>query len=553
MTARDFIRHPEVLRWFWITSHGIRLKAIVNIIIGLVIVGMDFLLIWTTKMCIDIATGHSNMSLVIACGIMVAIGIVNIGLAFSRRWVGALLGLKSQNLMQLRTFSRLMHSVWNGKESLHSGDVMNRLIRDANEITGVITDTLPMAICTLVRLAGAFVFLYKFDSSLACLLMVVAPGFVALSRFYIRRMPTLTREIRDTDSKIQSILQESIQHRMVIKTLEQTDGMVEQLADVQAQLRRQVRHKTLFSSISTLIINFGFSAGYLITFIWGVYRLQAGEISYGTMLAFIQLVGQIQGPFREMTRFVPVIISSLTAAERLQELEAAPLEEEGNPIFFPHGAGIRFRNVYYRYEDGHRNILNNFCHDFVPGSTTAILGETGAGKTTLIRMVLALLSPDEGSVELYDNNQSAQCSPQTRCNLVYVPQGNTLLSGTIRDNLLLGNPEASEEDMIEAIHMACADFILRQPKGLDTPCGEGGAGLSEGQAQRIAIARALLRRGNIILLDEATSALDPETEQNLINNISLLAKSQKRTVLFITHRPAIVDYCNNILKLERKA
>ena len=329
--------------------------------------------------------------------------------------------------------------------------------------------------------------------------------------------------------------------------------MVEQLADVQAQLRRQVRHKTLFSSISTLIINFGFSAGYLITFIWGVYRLQAGEISYGTMLAFIQLVGQIQGPFREMTRFVPVIISSLTAAERLQELEAAPLEEEGNPIFFPHGAGIRFRNVYYRYEDGHRNILNNFCHDFVPGSTTAILGETGAGKTTLIRMVLALLSPDEGSVELYDNNQSAQCSPQTRCNLVYVPQGNTLLSGTIRDNLLLGNPEASEEDMIEAIHMACADFILRQPKGLDTPCGEGGAGLSEGQAQRIAIARALLRRGNIILLDEATAALDPETEQNLINNISLLAKSQKRTVLFITHRPAIVDYCNNILKLERKA
>lgn len=553
MTTREFIQHPESLRWFWVTSRGIRLKAIVNIIMGMVIVGMDFLLIWTTKLCIDIATGHSSKSLVTACSIMVGIGIVNIGLAFSRRWVGTLLGLKSQNLMQLRTFSRLMHSVWNGKEDMHSGDVMNRLIRDANEITGVITDTLPQAICTLARLSGAFVFLYNFDSTLACLLMVVAPGFVALSKFYIRRMRTLTREIRDTDSKIQSILQESIQHRMVIKTLEQTDGMVGQLADAQAQLRSQVRHRTIFSSISTLIINFGFSAGYLVTFIWGVYRLQAGEISYGTMLAFIQLVGQIQGPFREITRFVPVIIGALTAAERLRELEEAPLEEEGTPIIFPHGAGIRFQNVSFAYEGGHHNVLDDFTYDFVPGSTTAILGETGAGKTTLIRIILALLTPTGGHVEFYYGDTSVPCSPQTRCNLVYVPQGNTLLSGTIRDNLLLGNPDASEEEMTEAIHLACADFILRQPKGLDTPCGEGGAGLSEGQAQRIAIARALLRHGSILLLDEATSALDPETEQKLIGNISLLARSQQRTVLFITHRPAIVEYCNDILKLERKA
>ena len=553
MTAREFIHHPEVLRWFWVTSRGIRLKAIVNIIMGLVIVAMDFLLIWTTKMCIDIATGHSDKSLILACSIMVSIGIVNIGLAFSRRWVGAMLGLRSQNLMQLRTFSRLMHSVWNGKEDLHSGDVMNRLIRDANEITSVITDTLPQAICTLVRLSGAFIFLYNFDSTLACLLMVVAPGFVALSKFYIRKMRTLTREIRDTDSKIQSILQESIQHRMVIKTLEQTDGMVGLLADTQERLHRQVRHRTIFSSISNLIINFGFSTGYLVTFIWGVYRLQDGEISYGTMLAFIQLVGQIQGPFREITRFVPVIIGALTAAERLQELEEAPLEEEGTPILFPHGTGIRFQNVSFAYEDGHRNVLEDFSYDFTPGSTTAILGETGAGKTTMIRMILALLTPTKGNIEFYDEDTSAPCSPQTRCNLIYVPQGNTLLSGTIRDNLLLGDPEASEEEMTEAIHLACADFVLRQPEGLDTPCGEGGAGLSEGQAQRIAIARALLRHGNILLLDEATSALDPETEQKLISNISLLAKSRKRTVLFITHRPAIVDYCNDILKLERKA
>ena len=439
--------------------------------------------------------------------------------------------------------------VWNGKESLHSGDVMNRLIRDANEITGVITDTLPMAICTLVRLAGAFVFLYKFDSSLACLLMVVAPGFVALSRFYIRRMRTLTREIRDTDSKIQSILQESIQHRMVIKTLEQTDGMVEQLADVQAQLRRQVRHKTLFSSISTLIINFGFSAGYLITFIWGVYRLQAGEISYGTMLAFIQLVGQIQGPFREMTRFVPVIISSLTAAERLQELEAAPLEEEGNPIFFPHGAGIRFRNVYYRYEDGHRNILNNFCHDFVPGSTTAILGETGAGKTTIVNLISRFYNVTSGEILIDGVNIEDVTIRSLRTQMGVMMQDSFIFSGTIMDNIRYGNKTASDADVIRAAKTVCAhEFIMSLEKGYDTEVNERGSRLSAGQRQLISFARAVLADPKILILDEATAAIDTETEILLQKGLAEMLKG--RTSFIIAHRLSTIRNADCIMYVD---
>ena len=548
---KTVIQQPEILLWFWQTSRGIRLKSIVNVFMGLSVVGMDFLFIWATKFAIDIATGQNDRPLALACSILVCIALINIGLAFLNRWIVALLGVKSQNLMQLRTFSRLMHSVWTGKEHRHSGDVMNRLISDANEITSVITDTLPQAICVLVRLACAFLYLYYFDNSLACILMVVAPSFIIVGKLYIRKMRTLTREIRNTDSRIQSILQESIQHRVVLKTLEQTDGMVSQLADTQAKLRSQVRHKTIFSSLSTLVINVGFSAGYMLTFIWGVYRLQDHTITYGTMLAFVQLVGQIQGPFREMTRFVPTIISALTAAERLQELEEAPLEDEGEPIQFKHGAGIRFSDVSFRYEDGHRDILRNLTYDFAPGSTTAMLGETGAGKTTLIRLILALLKPTQGRVEFYDENLSVEASPRTRCNLVYVPQGNTLLSGTIRDNLRLGNPDATDEVMTEALHMACADFVLRQKEGLDTACGEGGAGLSEGQAQRIAIARALLRHGNVLLLDEATSALDEVTERELINNVSLQAEAKGQTVIFITHRPAVVGYCQKVLRIDR--
>ena len=549
MASPHQIKH--LFAWFWRTSRGIRMKSVVNIILGLLVVALDFAFIWATKMTIDTATGQDGHPLWVGCALLVGIGLVNISISFARQWSSALLGIKSQNLMQLRAFARLMHSVWTGKEQFHSGDVMNRLIRDANEITAIITDTLPAALCVCVRLVFAFIYLFHFDSWLAVVVLVVAPFFLFLSKIYINKMRKLTREIRNTDSRIQSILQESIQHRMVLKTLEQSNGMVKKLSLTQNHLQGQVKHKTLFSSFSNLTVNIGFTAGYLLTFIWGVYRLDAGAITYGTMLAFIQLVGQIQGPFRDMTRFVPAIIGAITAAERMEQLEQTPTEESSERQYFPHGAGIRFNNVTYMYKDGHRNILDKFSFDFAPGSTTAILGETGAGKTTLIRLILSLLMPTQGSVEFYDKEKCVLASPDTRCNLVYVPQGNTLLSGTILDNLLLGNPEATEADMYQALRMACADFVFSLPDSINTVCGEGGTGFSEGQAQRIAIARALLRQGNILLLDEATSALDTETEQQLIANISSLAKEKQQTVLFITHRPAVVEYCENTLQLKR--
>lgn len=541
----------NVLWWLWRTSRGLRLKSVINIVVGMALVGVDFAFIWATKMAIDAATGQSASSLSMACGVLIALGILRIALAFARKWSNALLGVKSQNRMQLRTFSRLMHSVWTGKEQFHSGDVMNRIINDATGITSVITDTLPAALCVTLRVAVAFMYLFYFDSRLALMVIVAAPLFMLLSRLYIRTMRRLTHETRDADSRIQSLLQESLQHRMVLKTLEQSDGMVLRLEKEQETLYRKVRQRTVFSAFSELCINFGFTAGYMLTFIWGVFRLDAGTITYGTMIAFIQLVGQIQGPFREMTRFVPAIISALTSAERMIQLEDTPLEKEGTSVTFPHGAGIRFNDVSYTYTDGHRCILKDFSYDFTPGSATAILGETGAGKTTLIRLILALLQPCRGTVELYDDNTSVYASPSTRCNMVYVPQGNTLLCGSIRYNLLLGNPDASQEEMEDALRLACADFVFSLPRSMDTECGEGGSGLSEGQAQRIAIARALLRRGNILLLDEATSALDTETEQRLVQNISGRAKERCQTILFITHRQSILDYCERTLHLER--
>ena len=417
------------------------------------------------------------------------------------------------------------------------------------DLTACITETIPSLLEVLFRLVGAFLYLFYMDPRLACLVVCIVPCFLALSKLYVRKMRAITRDIRSTESQVQSILQESIQHRVVLKTLERTGTMIERLVETQAHLRSHVRHRAVFSSFSSTLLSIGFATGYLVTFLWGVDSLQAGIITYGMMISFIQLVGQIQGPFRDITRFIPALVGTLTASERLMELEDEPLEDDSAPITFDRGAGVRFSDVSFRYKKSGRHVLSHFSYDFPKGSTTAILGETGAGKTTLIRLILALLKPEEGNVELYDETRAVVVSPQTRNNLVYVPQGNTLFSGTIRDNLLLGNPEATEREMKSALETACADFVLEHPDGLDAVCGEHGAGLSEGQAQRIAIARALLRKGSVLLLDEATSALDTRTEQQLLKNLS--STDEGRTVICVTHRPAVIDYCSQVIEMRR--
>ena len=229
------------------------------------------------------------------------------------------------------------------------------------------------------------------------------------------------------------------------------------------------------------------------------------------------------------------------------ELEEAPEEQQGHSILMAAPCGVRLDGVTYTYDDGEEAVVSNLTFDFLPGSCTAILGETGAGKTTLVRLILALIHPQQGRVEIYNSELRQEVSPLHRCNFVYVPQGNTLLSGTIRDNLLLGRPEATEEELWQVLKLVCADFVSQLPLQLDTPCTEGGGGLSEGQAQRIAIARALLRNRPVMLFDEATSALDPDTERQLLHNI---LSGQQKTIIFITHRPAVVDYCDQVLRVE---
>ncbi len=535
-----------ILAWLWEAWRGNRLQAVLNALIGVADVVLSLAQVWAVKHAIDVASGADTGSIYWAVGIMAALILGNFAINISGVWVRNILGIRAQNRMQQQMLNRIMQSEWHSKAHHHSGDILNRLEIDVSNVVTFLTETIPNTLSVLMMFIGAFFCLFAMDKTLAVILVAIIPLFLAVSKIYMQQMRRLTREVRDSDSRVQAVMQETIQHRMVIKTLEACNDMVQRLENTQAKLRENVVRRTSFSIFSNFIINFGFALGYLIAFLWAAIRMSAGTLTFGGMTAFLQLVNKIQSPARNLTKLAPAFVSVFTAAERLMELAAEPLEEQGEPITVGAPCGILLENVTYKYEDGTKNVISNLSFDFRPGSCTAILGETGAGKTTLVRMLLALMKPKEGRIVLYNDMEEHTLSPRMRCNFVYVPQGNTLMSGTIRENLRLGKPSATDEEMKEALLMSCADFVFSLPDGLSTKCGEQGGGLSEGQAQRIAIARALLRDKHIMVFDEATSALDGDTECRLLGNI---LDNNSRTVIFITHRPAVLQYCNEQLHL----
>ena len=552
MNLKEFLQLPEnhftlgqIARWLWHALRGNRMQAVLNAGIGLMGVALSLASVWAMQRAIDTAAGVREGSIYWAVGIMAALILGEFALGISRVWVKNILGIRAQNRMQQRLLARLLRSEWRGREAMHSGDIINRLEQDVRQVVTFLTETLPSTLATVAMFCGAFLYLLQMDTWLAIITVAILPLFLIVSRIYILYMRRFTRKVRDCDSLVQSLLTETMQQRMLVKTMEANAQMLSRLETIQGELRRWVRRRTAFSVASNFFLNVGFSLGYLIAFLWGALRLSHHTITFGDMTAFLQLVYRIQGPARELTRLVPSFVSVFTATERLMEMEQTPEEQQGEPQMLTGPCGVYFRDVTFNYgAPGQLPTIEHANLDFPPASCTAIMGETGAGKTTLIRLLLALVKPQEGTIRISSQRPTGHGSTNTkpqlggetteagtvltplhRCNFVYVPQGNTLFSGTLRENLLLGNPKATDEQMKEALHQACADFALRLPDGLDTRFSEQGGGLSEGQAQRIAIARSLLRPGSIMLLDEATSALDTDTERPSFTEANFLKES----------------------------
>ncbi len=540
----------KILRWLWEVSQGTRCSILLVTALGIVGVFVGLLDIWVYKWVIDIATKDVEGSLLLAGGVAVGVLLLTMGLGVFQSWVNVRLQVKAGNQMRHRLFQRLLASRWNELEQYHSGDVLNRIERDGGAIVGLLTTTVPSFVISVLQFLAGFIFFCYLDYRLALLSASFLPLLMLGARFYGSRMRRYNHQIKQSGSHIQAVMQESIQHRTVIKSMEQGENHLSKLESYQTTLSDQIDVRTRFSLVSKSIMQLGFSGGYILAFLWSAYRLSLGQITFGTITAMLQLVNKVQRPAFDLTRMVPTFVGAITAAERLMELEDLPMEDVSNRVLFKEAPLLVFDQVGFRYDDAEAEVLRNLSITLVPGSRCALIGETGAGKTTMIRLLLAFAFPTTGRVYLKDREQELAVSAYTRCNFVYVPQGNSLLSGTIRDNLLMGDIQATDEAMTEALRHAQAHFVFDLPNSIDTSINELGGGLSEGQAQRIAIARALLRPGQILLLDEASSALDSKTEAALLD--ALFTEYPNKTILFITHDQAIVDRCDQTIQLIKQ-
>lgn len=538
------------VKGLWRISKPVLWRDLVTVLLGVVRVWASLAFVWICKCLVDIVTGVSDEPLTEHVWIMIGIMLAQLLCGLATNYWGSYNMVKTQNEMRLGFFSHVLGSRWNGRETFKSGDTVNRLEEDVRVLTELICSRIPDVVITVIQLVAASVYLLTMAPSLLWVLIILMVAAVVGSKMYFGKIRQLTALIRSEDSDVQQLIQENLQNRVLVLTLFGVGNVVSRLSGLQDLLKKNTVKRLNYNAIARGFMNLGFMGGYAAAFLWGVFGIKDGTVTYGMMTAFLQLVGQVQRPISDLGRQVPAFIKALTSVERLLELEDLQIERYRGDHMFLGAPGIRLSDVTFSYpSDSNREaVLKGFSHDFKPGSLTVIAGPTGVGKSTLTRLMLGLLKPTSGTVQLYSGNKSRPADADTRCNFTYVPQGNSLLSGTIRENLLLANHEATDEEIERALRLAAAEFVLDLPDGLDTICGESGTGLSEGQSQRIAIARALLHPGGVMILDESTSALDMDTEERLLENIHKTFGGTK-TIVFISHRPAAARVADDIVNL----
>ena len=537
-------------------------RDLVTVLIGGVRIAASLSFVWISKRLVDIATGVIDAELGPHVWMMIGIILTQIICGLAANYWGSYNTIKTRNQLRLGMFAHVLNSRWNGREAFRSGDTINRLEEDIRVLTDLICGSFPDVIITICQLIAASVYLLTMAPSLLWVLIILMAAAVIGSKMYFKKIRELTSTIRSLDSEVQQLEQENLQNRVLVLTLFGVGNVVSRLSNLQDLIKKNTITRLNYNAVARGFMNIGFMGGYTAAFLWGIFGIKSGAVTYGMMTAFLQLVGQVQRPIASLGTQVPAFIKALTSIERLQELEDLQVERYHGDVLFEGAPGIRVSDVSFAYchpersegsagrngEPASRLVLEHFSHDFAPGTLTVIAGPTGVGKSTLTRLMLGLLRPSGGTVNLYSRNgKSHVADVDTRCNFTYVPQGNSLLSGTIRENMLLVNYEATDEQIVEALKLAAAEFVLDLPDGLDTVCGESGTGLSEGQMQRLSIARAIFSGSPILLLDEATSALDNESEMLVQRSLESLAKG--RTTFTIAHRLSTIRNASRILVL----
>lgn len=553
----------------WMASYA---KPAVPFLIFSIIVNIIFSLIGiynvtVSKSLIDSAISGDSQSTIRWLITMLVITLISMLSSPVTSFMSTHSSTKLTQNIQRKIYQHIQCSDWLEQSKYHSVSLLTRVTSDVSNISSAILGTIPSLVSLTVTLVGSFYTLINWAPSIALVAVFIGPFLILVGRYFSSKLKALYKEAQEEDVKYRSFMQESIQNIMIVKTFCMEKINMHRLVEIQDNKYRIAMRNTKLSVMTSLSMSFCSSLAYFTIFTWGVLNIAKGLSTYGTFTGMLQLYNKVQSPFSSLASMIPGLISTIAAAERLMEIEAIPVEkmanekelDDFNDDSIPSLSStvssvftrpdIIFDNVSFSYK-ANNNILNNINLTIESGETLAFVGPSGEGKTTMIRLILSLINPTLGNVFLKEDEIIKDMNRNYRELISYVPQGNTLFSGSIRDNLKYGNPNASDDEIKAALTSACAiDFVNDLEDGLDTMIGEKGVGISEGQAQRIAIARSFLRERPILILDEATSALDPETEVSVLKAVRSLPS--KPTCIIITHRPSALNICNRIMKLEK--
>ena len=544
----------------WIYEYGRKYRRNLLWFVCLGVVGTVFGLLGSiiSKRIIDAVTGFDAATLIMAVVFYAFFQIFNLGLSALNQRVSAKIEIKVDQEIRADIYGNIMDADWEALSEFHSGDLINRADSDVSNVASSVIGWIPELITHMFRFFGTFAVMIYYDAVLAVLALLSAPVFLLVSRTLTKRMRDYREQMCKMNSETMIFEEESFQNVQLIKSFNVGGFYREKLAQIHKK-RRTIKLAYLnFTIVSGICMSI---LGMLVTgvcFGWGIYRLWIGQISLGTMLLFLQLAGGMRGAFSSLIYMIPKAISAATSAGRLMEIanlpkESCQSEEDAQTLIKQNnGVWLRAENITFRYKNGKEVIANS---DFIanPGEIIGVVGPSGGGKTTLFRILLGMVSVCDGSVEIGETNGDC-CVPvsaSTRGLFSYVPQNNFMFFDTIAENMRMVNKNATDDEIADALKQACAyEFIQSLPDGLYSKIGEKGCGFSEGQIQRLAIARALISKAPIILLDEATSALDAETEQKILHNV--LEKNQHRILIFATHRPSVLPMCNRVYRIENK-
>lgn len=545
--------------WKWLSGYLLRYKLAIFLYafigIGATVMGLGSSV--ATKYLIDAVTNRDSGALGTSAALVIglALGQVLINAGTSR--MVTVISTRVKNEIRSSIYEHILRCRWEDINKYHSGDLINRLEGDVGAVSASIVSYIPNLFSRLTQFIGCLAIVLYYDPTMTVFALLSAPFVFLSSRFTARMMRKYNEESRDMNGRILSYSSESIQNLQAIKAFDLTRRYTNDFRVLIDRYRKLRLAHDKFSVLLTMAMSV---IGLLVSYAcygWGVWRLWNGAITYGTMTLFLQLSGSLSASFSSLVALAPGAISIATAAGRIKEITDLPMEPDRDAeqaVAMAGEAGALGATVIADrltcgYDGSERMVLKDVSFYANPGETIAFVGPSGEGKTTILRVLLGLVEPKKGSVTLTVGQRSLRSTDSTRRLCAYVPQGSTIFSGSVADNLRVVAPEAPEQELIRALEIADAwGFVSALPQGLDTQIGERGVNFSEGQIQRISIARAVLRRAPILILDEATSALDAQTEERVLKN--LMGFDAKRTCILTTHRPSMLQYCTRVYRLN---